>query len=218
MLRLLDVADGMTVLEIGTGTGSNAALLSERLGSSQVVSVDIDHDLILAARDHWPMPDTVPHSGPSRRRTTRHPRGRAHRHQHHQHPHQRRRPRRPPHSRAVPADLAAPSRRQRVPGRHHEPAHDSRRLMGGRLGRHTRQGRVRRPVRHLVSRRRRSGGPRTTAPTSKRSVSRSAATSSACGSEHQRAKPGPRPASRDPWTGGRLSTQTKKRPVKAASC
>ncbi|MEU9838438.1 methyltransferase domain-containing protein [Actinomadura sp. NPDC048032] len=51
MLQILDVADGMTVLEIGTGTGYNAALLSERLGSSQVVSVDIDPDLISVARN-----------------------------------------------------------------------------------------------------------------------------------------------------------------------
>ncbi|MFC4912278.1 methyltransferase domain-containing protein [Actinomadura gamaensis] len=50
MLHILDVADGMTVLEIGSGTGYNAALLSERLGPSQIVSVDIDPELINAAR------------------------------------------------------------------------------------------------------------------------------------------------------------------------
>ncbi|MFC4053975.1 methyltransferase domain-containing protein [Actinomadura syzygii] len=50
MLHILDVADAMTVLEIGTGTGYNAALLSDRLGSSQVVSVDIDPELINAAQ------------------------------------------------------------------------------------------------------------------------------------------------------------------------
>lgn len=50
MLHILDVEDGMTVLEIGTGTGYNAALLSERLGSEHVTTVDIDPDLTVAAR------------------------------------------------------------------------------------------------------------------------------------------------------------------------
>ncbi|MFJ2441112.1 methyltransferase domain-containing protein [Streptomyces sp. NPDC087658] len=42
MLDALTVADGMRVLEVGTGTGYNAALLSERLGDQQVVSVEVD--------------------------------------------------------------------------------------------------------------------------------------------------------------------------------
>ncbi|HEU5158980.1 MAG TPA: methyltransferase domain-containing protein [Streptosporangiaceae bacterium] len=50
MLHLLDVEDGMTVLEIGTGTGYNAALLSERLGSEYVTTVDIDPELTAAAQ------------------------------------------------------------------------------------------------------------------------------------------------------------------------
>ncbi|GHE42676.1 protein-L-isoaspartate O-methyltransferase [Streptosporangium violaceochromogenes] len=51
MLHELDVHDGMTVLEIGTGTGYNAGLLSHRLGDSRVTSVDIDPELIhLAGR------------------------------------------------------------------------------------------------------------------------------------------------------------------------
>ena len=41
MLHLLDVHDGMTVLEIDTGTGYNAALLSERLGADAVTTMDI---------------------------------------------------------------------------------------------------------------------------------------------------------------------------------
>jgi protein-L-isoaspartate(D-aspartate) O-methyltransferase len=50
MLHLLDVRDGMTVLEIGTGTGYNAALLSERLGAQNVTSMDIDSELTSTAR------------------------------------------------------------------------------------------------------------------------------------------------------------------------
>ncbi|WP_433229825.1 methyltransferase domain-containing protein [Actinomadura formosensis] len=50
MLHLLDVRHGMNVLEIGTGTGYNAALLCERLGSEHVTTVDIDPELTGAAR------------------------------------------------------------------------------------------------------------------------------------------------------------------------
>ncbi|MEV4252494.1 methyltransferase domain-containing protein [Spirillospora sp. NPDC049652] len=42
MLSALDVRPGMSVLEIGTGTGWNAALLAERLGSDKVASVEVD--------------------------------------------------------------------------------------------------------------------------------------------------------------------------------
>lgn len=52
MLEALDVADSMRVLEIGTGTGYNAALLSHRLGDDHVVSIDIDPDLVEQARGH----------------------------------------------------------------------------------------------------------------------------------------------------------------------
>lgn len=49
MLELLDVEDGMQVLEIGTGAGYNAALLSERLGDTHVTSIDIDPELTALA-------------------------------------------------------------------------------------------------------------------------------------------------------------------------
>jgi len=48
MLGALDVADGHRVLEIGTGSGWNAALLSERLGSENVTTIEVDE--ALAAR------------------------------------------------------------------------------------------------------------------------------------------------------------------------
>ncbi|MET4925153.1 methyltransferase domain-containing protein [Streptomyces sp. PSRA5] len=50
MLRDLAVGDGMRVLEIGTGTGWNAALLARRLGGSDVVSVEIDPAVVARAR------------------------------------------------------------------------------------------------------------------------------------------------------------------------
>jgi methyltransferase of ATP-grasp peptide maturase system len=51
MLEALDVHDGHRVLEIGTGTGYNAGLLSHRLGDAQVFSVDIESDLVELARE-----------------------------------------------------------------------------------------------------------------------------------------------------------------------
>jgi protein-L-isoaspartate(D-aspartate) O-methyltransferase len=42
MLAALEVEPGMRVLEIGTGTGYNAALLAHRLGTPHVLSVEID--------------------------------------------------------------------------------------------------------------------------------------------------------------------------------
>ncbi|HVV21724.1 MAG TPA: ATP-grasp peptide maturase system methyltransferase [Pseudonocardiaceae bacterium] len=50
MLAILDVADGHRVLEIGTGTGYNAALLCHRLRAANVTTVDIDAELVAAAR------------------------------------------------------------------------------------------------------------------------------------------------------------------------
>ncbi|QVQ54441.1 methyltransferase domain-containing protein [Spiractinospora alimapuensis] len=49
MLSELDVDDTSRVLEIGTGTGYNAALLSARLGSDQVSTIDVDPVLVSRA-------------------------------------------------------------------------------------------------------------------------------------------------------------------------
>ncbi|MGH8571623.1 MAG: methyltransferase domain-containing protein, partial [Gammaproteobacteria bacterium] len=50
MLAALDVEPGMRVLEIGTGTGYNAALLAHRLGASSVTSIEIDPEVAGHAR------------------------------------------------------------------------------------------------------------------------------------------------------------------------
>jgi protein-L-isoaspartate(D-aspartate) O-methyltransferase len=51
MLAELDLRDGMRVLEIGAGTGYNAALLAELLGGQdRVVTVDIDGSVVAQTR------------------------------------------------------------------------------------------------------------------------------------------------------------------------
>jgi methyltransferase of ATP-grasp peptide maturase system len=50
MLQALAVRDDDRVLEIGSGTGYNTALLCHRLGSDNVTSVDIDADVVERAR------------------------------------------------------------------------------------------------------------------------------------------------------------------------
>ncbi|MEW9550793.1 methyltransferase domain-containing protein [Nonomuraea sp. NPDC050783] len=53
MLDQLDVRPGHRVLEIGAGTGYNAALLARLAGpAGRVVSMDIDEDLVAHAREH----------------------------------------------------------------------------------------------------------------------------------------------------------------------
>ncbi|HLM65428.1 MAG TPA: methyltransferase domain-containing protein [Acidimicrobiales bacterium] len=52
MLEMLAVAEGHRVLEIGAGTGYNAALLARLVGrSGSVTSVELDRDLAAAARE-----------------------------------------------------------------------------------------------------------------------------------------------------------------------
>ncbi|MFI6872876.1 methyltransferase domain-containing protein [Streptomyces sp. NPDC050400] len=52
MLVDLDVRDGDRVLEIGAGTGYNAALLAHRLGDDHVTTVDLDPEITESARAH----------------------------------------------------------------------------------------------------------------------------------------------------------------------
>ncbi|TDC74630.1 methyltransferase domain-containing protein [Streptomyces hainanensis] len=49
MLALLDVSPEARVLEVGTGTGWNAALLAHRVGDANVVTVEVDPDIAAAA-------------------------------------------------------------------------------------------------------------------------------------------------------------------------
>ncbi|MEU8823272.1 methyltransferase domain-containing protein [Streptomyces sp. NPDC048636] len=50
MLEALEVADGNSVLEIGAGTGYNAALLAHRVGDERVTTLDLDAEITDAAR------------------------------------------------------------------------------------------------------------------------------------------------------------------------
>lgn len=52
MLEHLDAKPGHRVLEIGTGTGYNAALLCCGLGDEHVTTIDIDPDLVTSAAAH----------------------------------------------------------------------------------------------------------------------------------------------------------------------
>src|SRR5262245_63028457 len=53
MLEQLCLEPGQRVLEIGTGTGYNAALLAHIVGETgQVTTIDIDQELVESARQH----------------------------------------------------------------------------------------------------------------------------------------------------------------------
>ncbi|AHI01755.1 methyltransferase domain-containing protein [Kutzneria albida] len=52
MLEALDVHSGHNVLEIGTGTGYNTALLCHRLGGDLVSTVDVDPDIVARAEEN----------------------------------------------------------------------------------------------------------------------------------------------------------------------
>ena len=53
MLEQLDVQPGHRVLEVGAGTGYNAALLAHLAGGSgEVTTLDLDDDIVAAAREH----------------------------------------------------------------------------------------------------------------------------------------------------------------------
>src|SRR5438445_2890424 len=53
MLEQLEIQPGHRVLEIGAGTGYNAALMAHIVGDTgQVVTVDLDDDLVVSAREH----------------------------------------------------------------------------------------------------------------------------------------------------------------------
>jgi protein-L-isoaspartate(D-aspartate) O-methyltransferase len=66
MLELLDLAPGRRVLEVGAGTGYNAALLAELVGDQQlVVTIDVQTDVVaqtrrLLARAGYPQKITGP--------------------------------------------------------------------------------------------------------------------------------------------------------------
>jgi methyltransferase of ATP-grasp peptide maturase system len=51
MLEALDVHNGQTVLEVGTGTGYNAALLCHAVGSANVTTIDVDRNISQRARE-----------------------------------------------------------------------------------------------------------------------------------------------------------------------
>src|SRR5262249_4990685 len=61
MLEQLQLAPGLRVLEIGAGTGYNAALLAELVGpTGQITTIDIDSEIADEARSHLAVADYPP--------------------------------------------------------------------------------------------------------------------------------------------------------------
>ncbi|MGW1889170.1 methyltransferase domain-containing protein [Streptomyces sp. NPDC002004] len=52
MLVELEMREGQSVLEIGAGTGYNAALLAHRVGDERVTTIDLDPEITESARSH----------------------------------------------------------------------------------------------------------------------------------------------------------------------
>ncbi|MEU7422899.1 methyltransferase domain-containing protein [Streptomyces sp. NPDC040750] len=52
MLAALEVEEGHRVLEVGAGTGYNAALLAHRLGDDLVTTIDLEPEITESARQH----------------------------------------------------------------------------------------------------------------------------------------------------------------------
>jgi protein-L-isoaspartate(D-aspartate) O-methyltransferase len=69
MLEDLNLTPGLRVLEIGSGTGYNAALLAHVVGPGRVLSIDVDRNVLAEAWDHL-------RSFPERRVELRHADGR----------------------------------------------------------------------------------------------------------------------------------------------
>lgn len=61
MLQALNVHKGHRVLEVGTGTGYNAALLCHRLDPADVTSIDVDGGLVDRARERLAAFGYLPH-------------------------------------------------------------------------------------------------------------------------------------------------------------
>jgi len=60
MVDALDVRPGQSLLEIGTGTGWNAALLAHRVGEhGRVVTIEVDPRLARTPGAPSPVPDTT---------------------------------------------------------------------------------------------------------------------------------------------------------------
>lgn len=67
MIEEIDLRPGMTVLESGTGTGYNAAILCDLLGDAAVTTIEIDPDLLRDSLDRLAKLDYHPSTSPQPR-------------------------------------------------------------------------------------------------------------------------------------------------------